>query len=275
MRIKLCLNVVTLILLYLAIFPEAGRAARSETFFYTIQIASFRQHQLAIEAAKKMKETHRMVFYRSKQVAGKGVWYRLYINRYATIQAAQAGLTQLRHQGIISDAWVRRVKEIAPDPADKSPEDNQVVPIKSKPALANSKPGSGYHPHDTPAHDGSHSKVAHDQVTIKDITYRIDGDHGDTAYIHGDRFFWPSLRLSHQGDNPTLQVTVHNIKNLEKDIIEVIKHGKFIKTSQTNFDYRNDTLLINLKIPADGSYTMTQFFNKADNVFSVAIGEEF
>jgi hypothetical protein len=99
------------VIIGLSIMSGHGNAAQTEKFVYSIQIASYQKRQLAVNAVEKLRKDALEAFYRSQEIKGKGVWYRIYIDRFASIAEAQKTAVGMQQQKIISDYYIRRLPE--------------------------------------------------------------------------------------------------------------------------------------------------------------------
>ncbi|HET9530275.1 MAG TPA: SPOR domain-containing protein [Blastocatellia bacterium] len=97
-----------LAILVLCPSSQAGPAR----FEYTLQVAAFPdQHSTEIFAAQ-LTRAGKSPVWGSVNIAGRGIWYRVYIGEFETYARAQAEGVNLLSQGIIKEFLVKRVSEI-------------------------------------------------------------------------------------------------------------------------------------------------------------------
>jgi len=262
--IKLMLSVV----IYLSAFVPLGDARSDPTLLYTIQMASFKQEQSALDAVKNLKQKNWDVFYRPIRIADQGTWYRLYINRYPTIQAAQTGIRNLRKQGIITEAYVRRF-------ADTPPPGITAAISQQDPQLPVARPGktSMVPPKSTVAglDAGPAASRRSKQLIIRDIAVRPNNKEGDTAIIQADGYFWPLTQLNHDGGKTRLQVQIRNAGPFHKDISVQAGGGRYIQNGQVVYHADRDTLVLSLDLAGETNYRITQLFDRTENSFCLFV----
>ncbi len=276
MRVKYHMKVILLGFGCLVASAVNIGAVQNNTYFFTIQIASFQQRQLAMDAAEKLKAANQDAFFRSKQVDSKGTWYRLYLSRYASIQAARAGRDKMRQQGIISVAYIRRVTYLTSDDDHLAQKVNAALPVQTDSKFRGANPISKQQTQLTreAAKQMVRSKDEPRGITVKNVTYRIGEKQTDAALIHADGYFWPSVHLSRQRDGSRLVVSVDKVSHVEGGISTSETNGKYIKKGTTQYDPDKDRIILDLELPASESYTLTQFFNEAENVFTLVLSKE-
>jgi hypothetical protein len=236
-------------------------------------MASFKHKQSALDAVKSLNQKNRDVFYRPIRIGDKGTWYRLYINRYATIQAAQAGISKLRQEGIIADAYVRRLDDTPGlQPANSprkppTPKKDQPRPPAARRPQTDRRPEPGR----VTSPEAGIKKNQTEPLKIQDISVRLNDKEGDTAFIKADRYFWPLTQLNHDGPKTKLQVRVRNSGPFRKDLAPHASGGRYIQNGQVVYDADRNTLVLSLDLPGKAEYRITQVFNPAENIFSLRI----
>ena len=80
--VKSLLNTTTLAVFLILAFPFLGQSQEKKTY-YTLQIASYPNEELAKARLSKLPYKDQAVFYRAANVKGK-TWYRLYVGRFET-----------------------------------------------------------------------------------------------------------------------------------------------------------------------------------------------
>ncbi|MGD8267056.1 MAG: tetratricopeptide repeat protein [Desulfobacterales bacterium] len=86
---------------------------------YTIQVRSYPEAEDAAQEVAQMQRNGFVAFSHPVEIPGKGVWYRVYINVYPTLETARQGLADL-DAARFKDALIRRIPE-ALRPAAMSP----------------------------------------------------------------------------------------------------------------------------------------------------------
>jgi hypothetical protein len=268
--------VFILVVLVLTAWTQRAYTRSNQDTYFTIQMASFQQEQSAIDAVDKLKQKNLDVFYHPILMADKGTWYRLYINRYKTIQAAQDGISKLREKGIISDAYVRRLQnapQLSSEPAAHKPV-QQIAKEQSRPStefqVKSKQPPMAAK---APRPDAEAPRLQHDQLRIHDISVRRDDKVGDAAIIQGDRYFWPVTHLKNDGGKTRLQVQILNTGPFEKSISPRTHGGRYIQNGQAVYDADRNTLVLSLDLSGAENYRITQSFNQVENIFSLLVSK--
>jgi len=275
MRTTHLTKIIMLVVLGLTTLAHQGYTSTGPDYFFTIQMASFKQEQSAVDAVDKLKQRNWEVFYRPTQIAEKGTWYRLYINRYATIQSAQAGINKLREKGIITDAYVRRLEGTTREHPQFNLQKPQPL-AKAQAQLSATPPVESNKLHLSETMTSPEVMAAHNQrdpLRIRDIFVRLNDKKGDTAFIQADRYFWPVTHLSHDGGKTRLQVQIRNTGPFHKDISPQASGGRYIQNGQVGYDSDRDTLVLSLDLPSPAKYRVTQLYNQAENIFSLLVSE--
>jgi hypothetical protein len=265
------IKVLMLVILCVTALTPRAYTRSDLSYFYTIQMASFKQEQSARDAVDNFQQKNKDVFYRPIKISDSGTWYRLYINRYATIQAAQAGVSKLRKEGIISDAYVRRLhakprKQHIPSQQERQPlaknrfQPTAVLPVESKVSPESVSAASP---------EVSKKQPQPDHLNIRDISVRINGKKGDSVVIQADRYFWPMTHLKHDGDKTRLQVRIQNTEPFEKDLTPQANSGRYIQNGQIMYESDRNTLVLRLDLVGAADYQVTQLYNPAENSFSL------
>lgn len=104
---KRMLTSIIALLLISFVFPWESRAAE-EGFFYSGQVASFRSRMDAAASVKAMKARGQTAFYEKIQVKGKGLYFRVYVGKYASRAEALKDLARLKEDKLIRDFLVHR-----------------------------------------------------------------------------------------------------------------------------------------------------------------------
>jgi len=213
-----------------------GEAAQVDRFIYSIQVASYQKQQLAVNAVEELKNDALVAFYRSQEVKGKGIWYRIYIDTFASIGEAQKAAVRMQRQKIISDYYIRRLPE-----AEKNITTDDL------------------------------SKKKDARLIIQDIVYPSGKGRRDSLSIQGDRYFWPTITCSLEGPKPTLLINIDSLDSLQKDISNIVIEGTLIKQIENRFNRDTNTLLLKVVLNASADYTISQEFDKTENVFSIGV----
>jgi sporulation related protein len=222
--------------LCLCVMAGHGHAAQTERFVYSIQIASYQKRQLALNAVQTLKKKALGAFYRSQEITGKGVWYRVYIDTYASIAEAEKAAEQLQQQQVISDHYIRRIRDV-------EKKSSNIDLGKNKDARLN----------------------------IQEITYSTGKEKNDRVSIKGNHYFWPSLTYSFQGSQPTLLVYIDSIDEIQKEISPDPVAGACIKNMALRISRDTQSLYLQVALKKAGSYTISQSFNRTENIFSFEV----
>ncbi len=276
MRINYQFRIGLLVIMCLAVSVVNLGAVQSDPYFFTIQIASFQQRQLAKAAAQKLKAAQQDAFFRSKKVEGKGAWYRLYLNRYASMPAARAGVKQLRQQGIISDAYIRRIPIATKENFEADQKVKAPLTMRAETTVRVPKTGATSQKQTRGEHTQRIGRAKEESagITIKNVVYQIGDKRTDAALIYADGYFWPSVHQSQNGNGSSILVSVDKVAHFEKMAATTHANGQYIKTGTVQYNPRKHTIILNLDLPASDSYTLTQSFNQVDNVFALVFSNE-
>lgn len=220
----------------LCVMAGLGEAAQVDRFIYSIQVASYQKQQLAVNAVEKLKKDALVAFYRSQEIKGKGVWYRIYIDTFASIGEAQKAAVRMQQQKKISDYYIRRLPE-----AEKSITTDDL------------------------------SKKKDVRLTIQDIVYTSGKGRNDSLSIQGDRYFWPTVTCSLQGPKPTLLIYIDSLDSLQKDISNIMIEGTLITQLENRLNRDTNTLMLKVVLNDSANYTISQEFDKIENVFSIGL----
>jgi len=268
--------ILILVVLGLTAWTQQAYTRPNLDIYYTIQMASFKLEQSAIDAVDQLKLKNLDVFYHPFRMADKGTWYRLYINRYTTIQAAQDGIIKLREKSIISDAYVRRLPyepQLSSEPAahksaqhiatEKSRQSVEFQVKSTQPPISAKAPKP----------DAKAPQDQRDHLKIQDISVRRDDNGGDAAIIQGDRYFWPVTRLKNDDGKTRLQVQIRNTGPFEKSMSPQTHGGRYIQNGHAVYDADRKTLVLSLDLAGAKNYRITQSFNHAENIFSLSVSK--
>jgi SPOR domain len=224
------------LVLFLCVMAGHGNATQVDGFVYTIQIASYQKRQLAVNAVETLKKKALDAFYRSQEIIGKGVWYRVYIDTYASLSEAEKAAGQLHRQQVISDYYIRRIPDV-----EKNIAPNDMGKDKDL------------------------------RLTIQDIACTKGKEKNDRVSIQGDRYFWPSVTYSLQGSKPFLRVYINKVDTLEKEKARDLINGTWIKDMDIRFNRDDKTILLQVALKEPGNYAISQSFNKAKNIFTLDV----
>jgi len=95
--------------------------AFAQQAFYSIHISSHKQQAKAGTEVKKLKNLGLDAFVRHVEVQGKGMWYRIYVGKYATKQEAAGDIDRLRKMKLSDYFAVRKLSEEKPAAAAAAP----------------------------------------------------------------------------------------------------------------------------------------------------------
>ena len=91
--------------------------AFAQQSFYSIHIVSHKQQSQADAEVKSLRSRGLDAFVRRVQVEGKGMWYRIYVGRYATQKEATDDIDRLRQMKVSQYFAVRKLSEEKPKAA--------------------------------------------------------------------------------------------------------------------------------------------------------------
>lgn len=78
---------------------------------YSIQVAAATEKSTADETAEQMNRMGHNAFVRLENIPGKGNWYRVYVERFASKAQADKEAASLKLLGLLNDYYVRSLKE--------------------------------------------------------------------------------------------------------------------------------------------------------------------
>jgi hypothetical protein len=107
--------ILPLLIIFLILHPLTALTKQGQSAFYTLHVSSSRQMKDTREELSRFQKLGIHVFYRYEEVKDKGMWYRVYLGKYASsIEARKAG-KKFKQRGLISYALVRKFKpEVEP-----------------------------------------------------------------------------------------------------------------------------------------------------------------
>jgi tetratricopeptide (TPR) repeat protein len=126
-------------LVLIAVSFSGDSSARSEGFFYSGQVASFRSHQDAAEAVKALAARGQKAFYEKSQVKGKGVYFRVYVGYYASRDEARKELGRLKADKVIGDFLIQKKEGVPPQKQKEKVTAKAVMAPAEKPAPVEAK----------------------------------------------------------------------------------------------------------------------------------------
>lgn len=105
-----------MIAIFLPMIVQTAAAAQSEqqaaatsTGLYCIQVSAFGQLSSAETAVSRLREKGCDPFYLYEDVGSKGMWYRVYVGRHTTREAAREAAGLLVEKGIVKDYILRKM----------------------------------------------------------------------------------------------------------------------------------------------------------------------
>ena len=93
--------------------PVCGHA---EEPVYSLQIGAYQRLEGAVTRVNHLKKLGHDAFYQEEKIKGKGLLYRVYIQKYHTKSEAQIEARALKELGLISDYSVKRISEVKQSP---------------------------------------------------------------------------------------------------------------------------------------------------------------
>jgi len=86
-------------------------AESAEERYYSIHLASFKYLQNANRHVNSLQEKGKLVFWKEVDIPGKGIFYRVFLGKYATREAAVRFWEKLNQEGAVSYFGVYEFKE--------------------------------------------------------------------------------------------------------------------------------------------------------------------
>ena len=95
----------------------------------SVQVASFKELKSAEQEVNRLQTQGLEPFVRQEPVPNKGMWYRIFVGRFAEMENATTFAQRLKDQGIISGFWIRRIEK----PLDETPPLQTTIEKTDKP----------------------------------------------------------------------------------------------------------------------------------------------
>lgn len=95
----------------LMMLATGGLAESAEQRYYSIHLASFKYLQNANRHVNSLQEKEKLVFWKEVDIPGKGIFYRVFLGKYATREAAVRFWEKLNQEGAVSYFGVYEFKE--------------------------------------------------------------------------------------------------------------------------------------------------------------------
>ncbi|MEW5721762.1 MAG: OmpA family protein [Thermodesulfobacteriota bacterium] len=113
----------------------ATAPAAAQERFYSIQVSAYQEEAKAEQHVEDLKTWGLEAFYRSEEVEGKGLWFRVYVGRFSGKTEAMAEAERLKAEGVIPDFVVRQVDttKVAAAPGPPVTEPPAVEPTEPEP----------------------------------------------------------------------------------------------------------------------------------------------
>lgn len=111
----------------LALLTTGTLVEGADQRYYSIHLASFKYLQNANRQVNALQQKGKLVFWKEVDIPGKGIFYRVFLGRYATREEAVRFWEKLNREGAVSYFGVYEFKEAAA--ALKLPEPPVAVPL--------------------------------------------------------------------------------------------------------------------------------------------------
>lgn len=127
---------ILLLVLLTAVASPAVAGPPAEPFF-SIHVASFKSLENANRHVNNLRVHQKSVFWQEAVVPQKGLFYRVYVGRYATYEAALAVWKALKVEGAVSYRGIHRFTEPVVDspPAERFPTPDSLIGTDLQPEL--------------------------------------------------------------------------------------------------------------------------------------------
>jgi len=112
-----------------------GPAESAEQRYYSIHLASFKYLQNANRHVSALQEKGKLIFWKEVDIPGKGIFYRVFLGKYTTREAAVRFWEKLNQAGAVSYFGIYEFKEsVAPLKPPQPPIEKPVPPAARPPA---------------------------------------------------------------------------------------------------------------------------------------------
>jgi hypothetical protein len=112
----------------------------AERTYYSIHLASFKDLQNANGYVNKLTKKGKLVFWKKKDIPGKGEFYRVYLGKYQDRTLAVEFWKKLKSQGSVSYFGIHKFREVSIPPEIQKPLMPAEEPVEAKPAPAVTPP---------------------------------------------------------------------------------------------------------------------------------------
>ncbi|MBN2125271.1 MAG: SPOR domain-containing protein [Deltaproteobacteria bacterium] len=124
---------LTLLILSLALIPSllalepCFHRAQGQDRVYAIHIASYQDPEAAEAHVERLKKLGHNAFYRKEAVKGKGLWYRIYLEKYPTWNEARKEARVYQELGLIGEYAIRALHGESEKPAPEAKDEPNKV----------------------------------------------------------------------------------------------------------------------------------------------------
>lgn len=217
-------------LLIISYAVPADLRASEEGSFYSGQVASFRSRPDAAASVKALKARGQTAFYEKIQVKGKGVYFRVYVGKYASRAEAEKELGRLKADRVIGEFLVHKKEGVSPQKRREKVTAKAVLDEPGKTAPVDVKQEK---PAETsvsyPAERGGRSA---DYYYILGITFDAKGKHEDAL----KNYTWAL------GKDPKFAAAFNKrgmiYLLMGRSDLAIADHGRAIDLDPNNAEYR-------------------------------------
>jgi hypothetical protein len=107
MMTSLCKDFLSIIVILTILLSSSLTFSATGTYYY-LHVASFKTEQKANQSVKKFQRHGLNAVVNKENVPKKGVWYRIYIGPFSSQQEAKLKASELKNEGIIDYAAVKK-----------------------------------------------------------------------------------------------------------------------------------------------------------------------
>ena len=107
--------ILPLLIIFFILHPLTALTKQGQPPFYTLHVISHREMKDAVAELTRFGKSGVDGFYRYEEVKDTGMWYRVYLGKYASSIEAKKAAEEFKQRGLISYALVRKFKpEVEP-----------------------------------------------------------------------------------------------------------------------------------------------------------------
>jgi hypothetical protein len=256
--------------LCLCLVIDLSGPASAEPVAYCLQIGAYRERKHAEHELMKLKKIGKNAFYRHEKIKDRGMWYKVYIERFESKGEARKEAKRLKQQQIISNYLIKALDERKePVAAKKNVKADSRI---EEPEISKTKAGiSGNEKNKPQKNKPEVTKKEDPPLAIEDITFAIEKGIEEKVFIYSNRYFSPVVLFALQEERPRLVVEIKNTMTFPKGLSKIPIKGEWIEQVRIQHHPASKTLQIILDLQASENYDVTQVFNKAENIYTIKV----